>query len=133
MSGAGAFEASTPAFAHTKPWRVRQMSTPRSARRTSLGLVEHDLEERGSLSCSPASASARAPGAHVGERHDRALGLGDDLVRDRRAAARRRGRSLPSAASDQRGEVVALAHLREAGEAARAEGAHARRSFTRAW
>ena len=33
--GAEALEASTPALAHTKPWRVRQTSTPRSARSTS--------------------------------------------------------------------------------------------------
>ena len=40
----GALEASTPALAHTKPWCVRQISTPRSARTTLARLVEHDLD-----------------------------------------------------------------------------------------
>ena len=38
-----ALDASTPALAHTKPCRVRQMMRPRSARRTSSRLVEHHL------------------------------------------------------------------------------------------
>src|SRR3954467_9138926 len=36
VSGAGAFEASTPALAQTKPWWVRAMITPRSARTIAL-------------------------------------------------------------------------------------------------
>ena len=43
VSWSGALEVSTPALAHTKPWRVRQISTPRSARSTSAGLVEDHL------------------------------------------------------------------------------------------
>ena len=35
VSGPGALEASTPALAHTKPWRVTQISTPRDARKIS--------------------------------------------------------------------------------------------------
>ena len=55
-----ALEASTPAFAHTKPWRVRQISTP--ARRARLGrLVEDHLHERaGPCRARSASSAARA-------------------------------------------------------------------------
>ena len=83
-----ALEASTPALAQTKPWCVRQISTPRSARSDLGGLVEHDLDARGSRSwpaaaACAASSRARSPGCDVGERDDGALGLRDDLVRDR--------------------------------------------------
>src|SRR5215212_10122696 len=62
-SGAPAFERSTPAFAHVKPWRVRQMSRPRSARRSSAVSSRMAWTWRGSLWCSAASARARSPGS----------------------------------------------------------------------
>ena len=84
---AEALEASTPALAQTKPWRVRQISTPRSARRISTDSSSTTWIARGSRSW-PAGgarppARRRARRGHVVERHERALGLGDGLVRDR--------------------------------------------------
>ena len=83
-----AFEASTPAFAQTKPWRVRQISTPRSARRIVARLVEHDLHVRaGPCRARRRRARARARPAHVGE-------LDDARPRpSRRPCARRRATS----------------------------------------
>ena len=131
-SGAGALEASTPALAHTKPWRVRQISTPRAARRSSCGLVEHDLDERaGPCPARPASASARAAGWTCRERHDRALGLGDDLVGDRRSAARRSGARRPSAASTSAAMSSPARTSGSAVEAARAEACSRGRSLRR--
>ncbi len=43
-SGSEALDASTPAFAHTKPWRVRQMSRPASARTSSAVSDRIDLD-----------------------------------------------------------------------------------------
>ena len=43
-SGSVALDASTPAFAHTKPWRVRQISRPASARTSCAASDEHDLD-----------------------------------------------------------------------------------------
>ena len=88
VSGAPALEASTPALAHTKPWRVRQISRPASARTSSAASDRMTSTWRGSLPCSAASASARAPGRDVAEPHDAALGLGDDLVGDREHVGR---------------------------------------------
>ena len=74
-SGAPAFEASTPAFAQTKPWRVRQISTPRSARRIAAlsssttctrarVLAVLGGERRGRApSAAPAASSTSAPSA----------------------------------------------------------------------
>ena len=48
-SGSEALEASTPALAHTKPWRVRQIRRPLTAR-TSSALSESTTSTwRGSL------------------------------------------------------------------------------------
>ena len=100
--GAPALEASTPALAHTKPWRVRQISRPASARTSSAASERTTSTRRGSLPCSAASARARSPGATSASAHDAPLGLGDDLVGDREhvggpqlaggARAARRGR-----------------------------------------
>ena len=113
-----ALDASTPALAQTKPWRVRQISTPRSARSDLGGLVEHDLHRARVLALlARPSSRARAPGRDVGERDDRALGLGDDLVGDHDHLPVGRAGSPPRRRDDQRGEVVAGAHLGEAAEA----------------
>ncbi len=59
VSASATLEASTPAFAQTKPWRVRQMSTPRSARRISADSSSTTWTARGSRSALR-SATARA-------------------------------------------------------------------------
>ena len=56
----GTFERSTPALAHTKPWRVTHTSTPRSARSTSADSSSTTCTSRGSLPCSRAKRAARA-------------------------------------------------------------------------
>ena len=96
-----ALEASTPALAQTKPWRVRQISTPRSARSTAAD------SSRTTWTCArvlavPARKLDRArASARPRQAPQRTLGLGHDLVREhehvaglaiRRPAAARRGR-----------------------------------------
>ena len=82
-----AFDWSTPAFAHTKPWRVRAISRPASARTSSALSDRISSTRRGSLPCSAASARARR---RAGRRraHDPPLGLRDGLVRDGEDVAR---------------------------------------------
>ena len=63
MSGAPALDWSTPAFAHMKPWRVRQIRRPRSARSSSVVSSSTAWTWRASLPCSAASARARSPGS----------------------------------------------------------------------
>ena len=60
--GRRALDWSTPAFAHTKPWRVRQISRPRVGAH-ELGASRRGSTStwRGSLPCSAASSRARAP------------------------------------------------------------------------
>ena len=74
-------EASTPALAHTKPWRVRQMSTPRSRAQHLRGLVEHDLHGARVLALGAVRRAAR-PRARARARRDA-----------RRRARRRRPRT----------------------------------------
>ena len=101
-AGSAAFDASTPAFAQTKPWRVRQIS--RRARRARARRLSASTTStwRGSLPCSAASSRARSPGVDVGEPHDAALGLGDDLVRDDEHVAVARARRAAAASSAAR-------------------------------
>ena len=96
MSGAPALDWSTPAFAHVKPWRVRQIRRPWSARRSSAGLVEDDLDVARVLAVLGGERAGALAGLDVGQRPHAPLGLRDDLVRDRRA--RRRGRAAGRAA-----------------------------------
>ena len=56
VSGAPALDWSTPAFAHVKPWRVRQIRRPWSARSSSVVSSRTAWTWRGSLPCSAASA-----------------------------------------------------------------------------
>ncbi len=112
-SSAPAFDASTPAFAHTNPWRVRQISTPGPTRTSSAVWSSTTCTARGSLPCSSAMKRARAVGADVREIDDRALRLRHDLVRDHEdvsglEAARALGRRR-----DQRRQVVARGDLRD--------------------
>ena len=125
--------ASTPAFAHTKPWCVRQISTPRSARTSSADSSRTTCTWRGSLPCSAASSRARSVGSTSRQVARRALGLRDDLVRDdeRRRPARS---ASPARGGEQRGEVVARPDLGQARRAARPRGGSpaARRAAGRA-
>ncbi len=89
-----AFDASTPAFAQTNPWWVRQIRTPCSARTSSA------LWSSTTCTCARVLAvlggeleRARRRASTSREVGDRALGLRDDLVGD--ARARRRGRARP--------------------------------------
>ena len=103
-----AFDASTPAFAQTNPWRVRQISTPGTGAHELRRLVEHDLDLARVLAVLVGEQRARAAGLDVREVDDRALRLRHDLVRD--DERRRRARRPPArsaAARDQRREVVA--------------------------
>ena len=63
------FEASTPALAQTKPWRVSQIRTPRSARMTSLLSSSTSCTSAGSLPSSAASSAARSLGPDVDQAH----------------------------------------------------------------
>ena len=62
MSGAPAFERSTPAFAHTKPWRVSQIRMPRSQRTIFAHSESTTSIWRASLPDSAAISCARSPG-----------------------------------------------------------------------
>ena len=118
VRGAGV-RGSTPAFAHTKPWRVRQISRPRSARSSSADSSRTTCTCRGSLPCSAASARARAPA-----RRRRAPARGPRPSRP--PCARSRARRPARAASNRAGGGSSAARsspgadLREAGE--RVEG-----------
>ena len=81
MPAPGAFEASTPAEAQTKPWRVSAITSggrdADDARRTRAG-----SPRPGAGRASPASSRARSRRLDLVEPHDAALGLRDDLLRD---------------------------------------------------
>src|SRR5881397_699075 len=62
VSGAPAFERSTPAFAHTNPWRVSQMRMPRSQRTIFAHSDSTTSIWRASFPASAAIARARSPG-----------------------------------------------------------------------
>ena len=68
---ADAFDWSTPALAHTKPWRVTQMSVPSTALRSSADSSSTACTRRASLPCSPASARACSPGSISSRRRTR--------------------------------------------------------------
>ena len=136
-SGSAALDASTPALAHTKPWRVRQISRPASARTSSAASDSTPRRGAGPCRARRPARCARSPGRHVGEPHDPALGLGDDLVRDRddvgrRAARRRRAssaaRSSPGRISGSPGSASSSSNRRRP----RAARACARRRRARA-
>ena len=61
--GREALDWSTPAFAHTNPWRVSQISTPSRARSSSADSSSTTCTRRASLPCSPAARRARSPGS----------------------------------------------------------------------
>ena len=104
LSGSGAFEASTPAEAQTKPWRVSAITSGGRARtmRAASRRITSMLARVGAgreLERLLARARPRR-GARRGPRPSR------------RPSARRRARRrprAPHASRDQRGEVVALA------------------------
>ena len=105
-----------PAFAQTNPCRVRVISTPRSARSTSVLSSSTSCTMRGSLPSLRASSRARST-AHVASRTQPALRLRDHLLATTTTSPR------PIAAPrrrDQRREVVARLDLRHARERLRA-------------
>ena len=118
-SSPGTFEASTPALAHTKPWCVTQISTPRSARRISRDSSSTTCTWRGSLPTLGGELAARGRRRHLAERAHPALGLRDDLVGDRddvavaqrrlvaRAGAISAARSVPGAISGRPSSAAA--------------------------
>ena len=65
------------------------MSRPASARTSSRGLGEHDLDVARVLAVLGREPAGALAGNDVGEAHDPALGLGDDLVRDDEHVGRR--------------------------------------------
>ena len=97
---AAVFERSTPALAHTKPWRVSQISTPRAPRSTATASSSTACTRRGSLPCARRS---RAPLAGLDRRPASAPGprpstppCGPPPARRRRRGRRaRRRRAAP--------------------------------------
>ena len=112
MSAAPALEASTPALAQPKPWRVRQIRRPRSARGARRSRRARPRRAAGPCRARR-RAGRRAARRDVGERDHAALGLGDDLVRHDEHVGRQQ---LDAARRQQRGEVVPRPHLGQAGE-----------------
>ena len=145
-SGAPALEASTPALAHTKPWRVRQISRPASARTSSAVSDRITSTWRGSLPCSAASARARSPGSTSASRTTRPSALETTLwaitstspARSSPAAASSAARSSPGRTSGRPGQRLERDHpaatpgSRRSEQLARAQGAARARGERRA-
>ena len=130
MSGPFAFDASTPADAQTKPWRVSAM--------TSGGRVSHDLARsraritsirRGSSS--PASSRARSRRLDPVEVDDAAFHLRDRLLRDDDDVVAREPAGAVGRFDEQRAEVVPLLELRDPAERDDAELVRQGRPVTR--
>ena len=131
----GAFEASTPAEAQTKPWRVSAITN--GARVRTIRAASRRITSSCRGSASPASSRACAEGSTSSSAHDASLGLGHRLLRDDDdvAVLERRARRR-----DQRAEVVARpisgspstgrSRSGQAGEAHAGVGAVARFTFT---
>ena len=111
MSGAPALEASTPAFAQTKPCRVRADEAPAVGAHELRGLVEHHLHEPRVLAVRIREPARVGAGHDVGQADRPALGLGDDLVGDGehvagpQAALEPGGRGASSAARSSPGRT----------------------------
>ena len=81
MSSPGTFDWSTPAFAHTRPWRVRVISTPRSARSTSVLSSRITCTSARVLAERVAELARALPTARTSRSvAQAALRLGDDLL-----------------------------------------------------
>ena len=134
MSGSPVFDWSTPAFAHTNPWRVRQIRRPRSARRSSVVSSRMAWTWRGSLSCSAASSRARSEGSMSASRRTRPsafettlwamtrMSSGPSSTRSRSSAAR----SSPGRTSGMPGSGSSLTRRARAARAARGSAARRR-------
>ncbi len=88
------------------------------------GLVEHDLDRARVLALVRGQLAGSWTGLDILQRHDRALGLGDDLVRDHEDLTVRQSpwRLLrPQRRDDQPAEVVSGANLRETAHGAGAQ------------
>ena len=117
VSAAPALDRSTPAFAHTKPWRVRQIRRPRSARSSSVLSSRIDLDVARVLAVLGGERARALARLDVRERAHAALGLRDDLVRDGEHVGRAERGVQPRAGGGEQGrEVVAGADLRQARE-----------------
>ena len=113
------FDWSTPALAHTKPWRVSQISTPSRGAQQLGRLVEHRLHQPRVLAVLGGQRARALAGLDVGERAHPALGLGHDLVGDHEHVAV--GQVGGRGGRQQRGQVVA--RRRRSGRRARGRGA----------
>ena len=127
MSAPPAFDASTPAFAHTKPWRVTQISTPRSARSTSTDSSRTTCTWRGILVVLGRQPLRLLAGLDVRQRAHAPLGLGDHLVGHGQEVAGLEpdaGGSASSRRSPRRGRRRAAPRARPAGRWRRAPSLH---------
>ena len=80
VSAAPTFDASTPALAHTKPWRVRPM-THAALHAQDLGrLAQHDLDLARVAVPALGERDRLGAGLDVAQVDDATLGLGDDLL-----------------------------------------------------
>ena len=132
VSGSDALEASTPGV------RAHEAVAGAADEHAALGAQDLDGLDRarpgqraGSRPGSTASSSARAPGVYIGERHDRALGLGDGLVGDHDQLAVQQACAVERR-DDQRRQVVAGAHLGQAAEGTGGQARHGARAVSRA-
>ena len=116
-----------PAFAQTKPWCVRQMKRPASARTSSALSARISSTSRGSLPCSAASAGAAAPGITPASGTTRPSALATALCATTSTSARASpgsaSRAAPRRRAARRGRRPP--DLGQAGERLRAEAAHA--------
>ena len=108
MSGSGAFEASTPAEAQTKPCRVSAITSGGRVRTTRADSRRITSSCRGSPS-EPASRRASSEGSISARRTTRPSAFETTFW----ATHERRRRRAAPPPGDQRGEVVALADLRQ--------------------
>ena len=115
----GALEASTPALAHTKPWWVRQISTPRVGAHELGRLGEDHLDVARVLAVLGGEPRARVAGLDVGEAH------GARPRPWRRPCARRRGRPRGRAARRRRQRAARRVVARPRPRAGRAGRARA--------
>ena len=107
MSGSGAFDASTPADAHTNPWCVSGDHERRARAHDARGLAEDHLQVTRVVSGGELDGRGRR--LDFVEAHDSPLGLRDDLLGDHDDVAVLELDSL----DDERAEVVPLRDLRE--------------------
>ena len=112
VSAPGAFEASTPAEAQTKPWRVSAMTSGGRLRTTRGGLAEDHLDMAGvAVSCLLAGLLG---GLDIGECDHSSLHLGHCLLGHNEDVSGLEAAHSSRCVREQPGEVVSLLDLGDA-------------------